>query len=125
GAAAPALADSSNALPIKSVGDIIVDGVHQRVLVSDPGGDKIVATTYDGTVVATQPVNNPTALALSTDGQRLYTASPDGRAIFALDTATLAASAKYATGSVSPFDVAVAGGKLWFTYSGNLGSVDL
>ncbi len=124
GAAAPALADSSKVLPIKSVGDVIVDGVHQRVFISDPAGDKIVATTYDGTVVGSRPVNNPTALALSADSQRLYTASPDGRALFALDTGTLTEAAKYPTGGVSPFDVAVAGGKVWFSYDGNLGSVD-
>jgi hypothetical protein len=125
GTAAPALADSSKILPIKSVGDVVVDGVHQRVLISDPAGDKIVATTYDGTVVASHPVNNPTTLALSADSGQLYATSPDGLAIFALDTGTLAQTAKYPTGGVTPFDVAVAGGKLWFTYSGNLGSVDL
>jgi hypothetical protein len=124
GAAAPALADSSKTLSIKSVGDVIVDGVHKRVFISDPTGDKIVATNYDGTVVGTHPVNNPTALALSADSQRLYTASPDGRALFALDTGTLAETAKFATTGVTPFDVAVAGGKVWFSYDGNLGSVD-
>jgi hypothetical protein len=124
GAATPALADSSRTLPVTSVGDVVVDGVHQRVFISDPAGDKIVATTYDGTVVGSRTVTNPTNLALSADSQQLYTASPDGRAIFALDTGSLAQTAKYTTEGVAPFDVAFAGGKVWFSYDGNLGSVD-
>jgi hypothetical protein len=36
--AAPAMADSGKALPIQSVGDLVVDGARQRVFVSDPTG---------------------------------------------------------------------------------------
>ncbi|MER5359427.1 hypothetical protein [Streptomyces sp. NPDC002785] len=50
-AAAPAVADSSTQLPVSSFGDIVVDGVHDRVFISDPGGGSIVVTDYDGTVV--------------------------------------------------------------------------
>ncbi|MGW2443577.1 hypothetical protein [Streptomyces sp. NPDC001675] len=38
--AGPASADSAKVLPVKAVGDIIVDGAHQRVYVSDPSGGK-------------------------------------------------------------------------------------
>src|SRR3954454_23483220 len=73
-APAGALADSSHTLAIKSVGDMVVDGVHQRVFISDPIGGSVVATTYDGTVVASHAVNHPTNLALSPDSQHLYVA---------------------------------------------------
>jgi hypothetical protein len=119
-----ALADSSRVLSIKSVGDVVVDGVHQRVFISDPTGDKVVATTYDGTVVGSYAVNDPTSLVLSADSQQLYVALPLGHALLALDTSTLAVTAKYVTGRAAPYDVAIAGGKLWFTYDGNLGVVD-
>ncbi|MFE2387098.1 Ig-like domain repeat protein, partial [Streptomyces misionensis] len=51
GAASPAAADSSASLPVKSSGDIVVDGVHQRVFISDPRSGKIVATDYNGKVI--------------------------------------------------------------------------
>ncbi|MEV6341948.1 hypothetical protein [Actinoplanes sp. NPDC051851] len=122
-APAAALADSSRTLSIKSVGDMIVDGVHKLVFVSDPTGNKVVATTYDGTPVASQIVADPTNLALSADSGQLYVASPDGLAIVALDTATLAQTAKYSVGS-QVYDVAVAAGKIWFTSGSSLGVID-
>lgn len=51
GTASPAAADSSASLPIKSSGDIVVDGVHKRVFISDPRSGKVVATDYNGKVV--------------------------------------------------------------------------
>ncbi|WP_371330072.1 Ig-like domain repeat protein [Streptomyces sp. TP-A0356] len=128
-AAAPAFADSSRILPVTSTGDIVVDGVHQRVFVSDPNDGKIVVTDYSGTVVK-EVTNLPgvTGLELSADSGTLYAAVRDADAIAAIDTATDTESARYPVGH-GPLSVALAGGKLWFGYGaaaqGNLGSLDL
>ncbi|MFE0512700.1 Ig-like domain repeat protein [Streptomyces sp. NPDC058964] len=128
-AATPASADSSKVLPVKSTGDIVVDGVHQRVFVSDPGNGKIVVTDYSGTVVK-QVTGLPavTGLELSADSGTLYAAVQGADAVVALDTATDTESARYAVGD-APTSVALADGKLWFGYGaageGNIGSIDL
>ncbi|MEV4706841.1 hypothetical protein [Actinoplanes sp. NPDC049316] len=136
--ATPALADSGKVLPVKSVGDLVVDGAHQRVFVSDPTGGKIVETTYDGTVVATvSGLPRVTGLALSADGDKLYGALESGRAIVALSAATLTEPVRYDLGTdVYPLSLESAAGKLWFSYDdygrdpfigseGNIGSLDL
>ncbi|MFF7447498.1 MULTISPECIES: Ig-like domain repeat protein [unclassified Streptomyces] len=128
-AAAPASADAVRSLPVKSAGDLVVDGVHQRVYVSDPGNGKIVVTDYAGTVVK-QLTSLPgvTGLELSADSATLYAAVRGGDAIAAIDTATQTETARYAVAD-QPQSVALAGGRLWFSYGsngdGNLGSVDL
>ncbi|HWS36182.1 MAG TPA: hypothetical protein VN408_26035 [Actinoplanes sp.] len=136
--AAPALADSHKALPIKSVGDLVVDSARQRVFVSDPTNGKIIETTYDGTVVATATgLPRVTGLALSADGTELYGALEASREIVALSAATLTGPVRYELGAkVYPLSLESAGGKLWFTYDdygkdpfiggdGNIGSLDL
>ncbi len=125
GIAAPAQADAvEQPLTIKSVGDMVVDRVHQRVFISDPDGGKVIATDYSGNQVGEAAVGDADHLALAPDSSRLYAASLSGSAIFALDTGTLEQTAKYATGDVEPYDVAVAGGRIWFSYLGNLGTID-
>ncbi|MFF0379053.1 Ig-like domain-containing protein [Actinoplanes missouriensis] len=136
--ATPALADSGKALPLKSVGDLVVDGAHQRIFVSDPDSGKIVETRYDGTVAATASgLPRVTGLALSRDGNVLYGALESGRAIVALSAATLTEPVRYDLGAgVYPLSLESAGGKLWFSYDnygkdpyigseGNIGSLDL
>jgi hypothetical protein len=127
GTAAPALADSAKVLGIKSVGDMLVDRTHQRVFVSDPTGGKVVATDYQGSPLGSAAVENATGLELSADSSQLYVTSPAGSAIIVLDTTTLDQTARYPTG-VRPVDIAVAGGRLWFSYTrdsrGNLGTID-
>ncbi|MFF3415122.1 YncE family protein [Streptomyces sp. NPDC002698] len=129
--AGPAVADSSAALPIRSSGDIIVDGVHQRVFISDPSGGKIVATDYDGTVIGTvTSLPQADGLELSADSATLYVAVPGTDEIVAIDTATVTEAGRYATGDgTDPQHLALAGGKLWFGYGsvghGNIGSLDL
>jgi len=141
GVAGTAMADDQRDLGIVSFGDIVVDGVHQRVFVSDPASDRIVVTDYKGNFVKeVSGLRGVSGLELSADSGTLYAAVPDGvgdtgDAIFAIDTATATESARYATGDVDPRSVALAGGKLWFGYgsagdtsgtgSGNIGSVDL
>jgi hypothetical protein len=137
-APAPALADSARNLSITSVGDLVVDGVHQRVYVSDPDSGKIVATTYDGTIVATATgLPRVTGLALSADGDKLYGALEAGRAIVALSAAALTDPVRYDLGAgVYPLSLESVAGKLWFSYDdygrdpyigsdGNIGSLDL
>ncbi|MEV5800754.1 YncE family protein [Streptomyces collinus] len=130
-AAGPAVADSSAALPITSSGDIIVDGVHRRVFISDPSGGKVVATDYNGTVVGTiTSLPQADGLELSTDSATVYVAVPGADEIVAIDTATLTKTGRYATGDgTDPQHLALAGGELWFGYGsvghGNIGSLDL
>ncbi|NNN36866.1 Ig-like domain repeat protein [Streptomyces sp. S3(2020)] len=126
--ATPASADATRSLPVKQTADIVVDGVHQQVFVSDPSNGKIVVTDYAGNVTR-QLTNLPgvVGLELSADSGTLYAAVRDADAIVAFDTATDTESARYAVGD-SPLSVALAGGKLWFGYGpsgdGNIGSVD-
>jgi hypothetical protein len=131
GSAAPALADSSTLLPVKSTGDVVVDGVHQRVFISDPTSGEVVVTDYAGTVVGTvDSLPGAEGLELSADSSTLYTAVSGNGTIAAIDTATVTEAKRYATGAgVGPESLAFAGGKLWFSYggagNGNIGSLDL
>lgn len=130
-AAGPAVADSSAELPITSSGDIVVDGVHRRVFISDPSGGKVVATDYDGTVIGTiTSLPQADGLELSADSATVYVAVPGADEIVAVDTATVTETGRYATGDgTDPQHLALAGGKLWFGYGsaghGNIGSLDL
>lgn len=131
GAAVPAAADSSRVLPLKSAGDMVVDGVHRRIFISDPYLGKVVATDYAGTVLGTATgLPGVTGLALSADADRLYAAVPDADAVVALDPGTVTEQARYATGDgTDPRYLALAGGKVWFgygdAYDGDIGSLDL
>ncbi|MEU8696677.1 Ig-like domain repeat protein [Streptomyces sp. NPDC048680] len=131
GAANPAAADSSRILPAKSVGDIVADGVHKHVFISDPAGGKVLVADYSGAVVATiASLPGVTGLDLSADSGTLYAAVPGADAIVTIDTAALKESARYATGDgTDPKYPALAGGKLWFGYGsagdGQIGSLDL
>ncbi|MEU4155874.1 hypothetical protein [Actinoplanes sp. NPDC026670] len=137
-APAAALADSGKNLSIKSVGDVVVDGVHQRVFVSDPETGKVVATTYDGTILATATgLKQVNGLALSADGNRLYGALDSEGEIVSLSAADLTDPVHYPLGAgVFPRSLEQVGGKLWFGYDddgrdpffggeGNIGSLDL
>lgn len=131
GVTIPALADSSQALPIRSVGDVVVDGAHQRVLVSDPAGGKVVSTTYDGKVVATYELEKPGALALSADSKQLYAVSspdndgaPEVAQVVVLDPGTMAATGTHYTGVIGAPDLAVAAGKLWYAQADGFGVID-
>ncbi|MGW7816822.1 Ig-like domain repeat protein [Streptomyces puniciscabiei] len=130
-ATGPASADSSRVLPVKSAGDIVVDGVHQRIFISDPYQGEVVATDYSGAVVGTVgSLPGVTGLQLSADSGTVYAASPGADAIAAIDTATVKESTRYPTGDgTDPAHLALAGGRLWFGYGttehGHIGSLDL
>ncbi|MDG9714535.1 Ig-like domain-containing protein [Streptomyces sp. DH10] len=128
--AGSAVADSSTTLPLKSTGDIVVDGVHQRVFISDPTTGQVLVTNYAGTVVGTVgSLPGVHGLELSPDSGTLYAAVHDATAIVAIDTATATETRRWSTGQgAGPAYVALAGGKLWFSYGasgdGNIGSLD-
>ncbi|MGA5894808.1 Ig-like domain repeat protein [Streptomyces venetus] len=128
--AGPAAADSSALLPLKSTGDMVVDGVHQRVFISDPTAGQVVVTDYAGKVVSTVgSLPGVHGLELSPDSGTLYAAVHDADAVVAIDTATATESRRFSTGAgAGPAYVALAGGKLWFSYgasgNGNIGSLD-
>ncbi|MET9349589.1 Ig-like domain repeat protein [Streptomyces termitum] len=130
GTAGQAAADSRRNVPVSSVGDMVVDGVHQKIFISDPSQGKIVATDYAGQVLGTFPgLSGVTGLALSADSKSLYAAVPGVDAVVVLDTETGAETARYATGEgTDPKFVAEAGGRIWFgygtQYDGDIGSVD-
>jgi hypothetical protein len=129
--ATPAMADSTAVLPAGSAGKIMVDGVHQRVFVSDPVGAEVIATDYSGKVLGTlKSLTGVLDLALSADSGTLYAASQSLHAIVAIDTTTLTETARYAVDvERGPRYLAVAGGKVWFGYGdqwdGNIGAVDV
>jgi hypothetical protein len=125
GAAGPAAADSARILPVKSVGDMVVDGVHRLVYISDPTSGKILITDYSGTVRATL-ANEPgvTGLALSADSSQLYAAVKGDDRIVAIDTQTATPTVSYPLGTAAPSDLEVVDGRIWFSYDSDLGFVD-
>ncbi|SDO08160.1 hypothetical protein SAMN04487981_108168 [Streptomyces sp. cf386] len=128
--AGSAAADSSTTLSLKSTGDIVVDGVHQRVFISDPTAGQVVVTDYAGKLVGTVgALPGVHGLELSPDSGTLYAAVADADAVVAIDTATATEAHRYSTGTAGPEYVALTGGKLWFSYGsggdGNIGSLDI
>ncbi|WP_327316256.1 YncE family protein [Streptomyces sp. NBC_01235] len=131
GTATATAEETSVALPSASFRDIVVDGVHDRVFVSDPTGGSIVVTDYAGAFVQQITAEEGAAgLVLSADSSKLYVALSTADAIAEIDTATLTETHRYPTGAdTSPQSLAMAGGKLWFGYtvgsSGGIGSLDI
>lgn len=131
GTAGHAAADSNKVLPVSSVGDMVVDGVHQKIFISDPYLGKVVATDYAGTVLATATgLPGVTGLALSGDAGSLYAAVPGADVVVSLETQTVTETARYAIGEgTDPQHLALAGGKIWFGYGngdhGDIGSLDV
>ncbi|GAA4002105.1 hypothetical protein GCM10022232_45990 [Streptomyces plumbiresistens] len=125
GAAGPAVADSAKTLAVKSVGDIVVDGVHQRVYVSDPTGGKIVVTDYAGAVKATlSGLSGVSGLALSADSGQVYAAVKNGNRIVSVETGTYTQTASYPVGA-APGDLEVVDGRIWFAHGTDFGSLDV
>ncbi|WP_405389918.1 hypothetical protein OG596_19740 [Streptomyces sp. NBC_01102] len=131
GAGTATAEETSVALPSASFRDIVVDGVHDRVFVSDPAGGSIVVTDYTGAVVQQITAEDGAAgLVLSADSTKLYVALSTAGAIAEIDTVTLTETGRYPTGAdTAPQSLAMAGGKLWFGYTvastGGIGSLDV
>ncbi|MFJ1653216.1 YncE family protein [Streptomyces sp. NPDC088337] len=125
GMAGPAAADSAKVLPVNSVGDMVVDGVHQRVYISDPTAGKIVVTDYSGTVKATLAgLPGVTGLALSADSGEVYAAVKNDNRIVSVETGTYTRTASYPV-DAAPGDLEEVDGRIWFSYGGDFGSLDV
>jgi hypothetical protein len=120
-------ADTATNLPIKSYAHMAVADGH--VFFSGGGGSNgILVTDYDGNIVTTitgEPGAN--GMAVSADGNTVYVALSNGDAVAAIDATTMTETARYATGAgTAPVSVAVAAGKVWFSYSGaNVGQAGI
>ncbi|MFD8913110.1 YncE family protein [Streptomyces sp. NPDC059575] len=125
GAAGTAAADSAKTLPTTTFGDMVVDGAHQRVYISDPNAGMIVVTDYSGTVKATLAgLSGVTGLALSADSGQVYAAVKNSDRIVAVDTSTYAQTASYPVGA-APSDLEVVDGRIWFSQNTDFGSLDI
>ncbi|MEU6883485.1 Ig-like domain repeat protein [Streptomyces sp. NPDC046712] len=128
---AAAVTDKVASLPVTSVGDMVVDGVHQRLYFADTYNNRIVVTDFDGVfLTSVTGLNYVRDLDLSADSGKLYAAVSGADKIVAIDTEQLTVSAEYPTGTgTKPSTVEANEGKLWFGYAENwdseLGSVDL
>ncbi|MFJ5270674.1 YncE family protein [Streptomyces sp. NPDC088358] len=126
-----AAADSSRPLDVKDPYDTVVDSVHQRLFISDPGSNQIVVTDYAGRIVGRLTgLPQVSDLELVPDSGTLYAAVEGADEIVAFDTAQLTRTAAYPTGTeTEPSRLAFASGKLWFAYGdqweSGLGAVDL
>ncbi|MFD8252203.1 YncE family protein [Streptomyces werraensis] len=110
---------------MSSVGDMVVDGTHQRVYVSDPTGGKIVVTDYNGAVKATLTgLSGVSGLAVSDDGGQVYAAVTTGDRIVSVDTTTYTQTASYPVGA-APGDLEVVDGRVWFAHDTDFGSLDV
>jgi hypothetical protein len=131
--ATPASAAAARSLDVDSVYDVVVDGVHQRIFISDPENGQIVATDYDGIEVARQTaLPGVRGLTLSADSATLYAAVAGSRSIVTFATPALSRKDSIPLGDkVAPVDVTPVGDRLWFGYdhgddyiNGSFGSVD-
>jgi DNA-binding beta-propeller fold protein YncE len=134
GTAVPAAATGttvakSTPLPFTAFQRVAVDKVHGTVFLS--GEDKIVATDHDGNIRAIiKEEAGAAGMVLSPDSSVLYAALRGAQAISVIDTAKLREVGRYKLGSACPSDLAVEGGKVWFSsacptaLSGRIGSLD-
>ncbi|MFN2543093.1 MAG: YncE family protein [Actinomycetota bacterium] len=128
-------AAAATAMPFSKFFDMVVDDAHQHVFVT--GGepnDQIAVFDFSGALVGTIS-NEPGASGLALSGDTLYVALSTGNAIHKIDTGTLTDVGTFGIGSIThPLRLAIAGGRLWFTYGGcsissdgatGIGSADL
>ncbi|MFD4634653.1 Ig-like domain repeat protein [Streptomyces sp. NPDC058284] len=127
-ASAATPSDEVAKLPIASFGAMVVDDAHERVYVtdgnkSDTGASAVRVYNFQGQRVGSLATDQPASgMALSADGATLHVSQSNR--ILTFDTATQARTGAAST----PYDVtcgrelAVAGGRTWFTetpYSGS------
>jgi hypothetical protein len=106
-------------LPLSGFGAILVDQAHGHVFLSGgPSARAVLVTDLRGRLVG-RIDDEPGAagLALSADARTLYAALSTGDAIAAIDTASLAETARYRTpAGTCPSSLTRTGGYLWFGY---------
>jgi hypothetical protein len=127
-----AVADSTTPLTLSGFGEIVVDGANEQVFVSGgQASSSIVVLDFDGNVVTTiTGQQGATGMALDASTGTLYVALRNASAISKINTTTLAEVTRFATtGMSAPRWVALAGGRVWFSYgcmdSGGVGSAAL
>ncbi|WP_433284169.1 YncE family protein [Micromonospora sp. CA-244673] len=139
----PAVAATSYDQPLVTVNstlvnvgfsDMVKSAATGRILISSGKDyDALQVADLDGGIVGTVPGQaGASGLTLNKDGRTAYAALFDAGAISAIDVATGTETARYVVGAdTCPYDLALAGGKLWFSYGcygispARLGSVDL
>src|SRR3954447_17677081 len=118
-APAHASAGSVTALNLTGYADMVVDDAHQHVFVTGRAGDSsVIVLDYSG-VLLTTITNEPGAagMALDTANDTLYVALSSSNGISAIDTTTLAESARISIAPASAATkLALAGGRLWFAH---------
>ncbi|MFI5938497.1 hypothetical protein [Actinoplanes sp. NPDC051494] len=107
---------------------MVVDGVHQRLLIADDVAHRILAVRYDGTIaaeVALPEGSNAGDLRLTADSSRLWATLPGANQIVSWDAATLGDATPYPVDVRDLGHLTLAGGTPWFTYTmNNFASLD-
>lgn len=114
-----ASAGTGATLSLSGFHQILADSAHGHLFISEGSTSKnsIIVTNLSGQQVATiGGQEGVMGIVLSPDRKTLYAALASGHAVTAISTATLNETASYPTGSISPYDVAVQGGKVWVSY---------
>ncbi|MFD9889053.1 YncE family protein [Amycolatopsis sp. NPDC059027] len=139
GAVLLAVAPSADARPrtgslgLPAYSDMVADQANHHVFVSGgKTGNGVVVTDFHGWVRKTIDSQfGASGMTLSADGRTLYVALASGDAISAIDTTTLAETARYPTGAQScPAHLARTGTVVWFGYgceeswNGGIGKLD-
>lgn len=123
-----AWADTTAHLPLTSaLSDMAVDESANHLFFTAAGGTSVYVTDLSGANPSTvDSLPGASGLAVSADGSTVYVAVSGAGDVVAIDATTLHVTATY-TGMQCPADVALAGGKLWFSDgcgAGSIGSVD-
>lgn len=119
-------------LPFSSFADMVVDGTNGHVFVSGgPTASAVTVLDFNGAIVQTiTGEQGATGLALDESTGTVYVALQNASAISEIDTTTLTETSRFATtGMSAPRWLALAGGRIWFSYncnnSGGVGSAAL
>jgi len=126
-----AAADSTTQLPFPGLGQIAVDQEHGRVFVSSGASQtSIVVLSFNGAIVKTitgQQV--PKGMFVDEATDTLYVALEGASSISKINTVTLTEVGRLPTAPLdAPVDVALAGGRIWFSHDcqgGGVGSMAL
>jgi WD40 repeat protein len=119
-------------LPLASLGEVLVDPANSHVFVSGgSAASSVVVLDFDGNVVTTiASQQGATGMALDQAAGTLYVALRNVSAISRINTTTPTETGRFTTtGMSAPGRVALAGGRVWFSYncmdSGGVGSAAL
>jgi YVTN family beta-propeller protein len=130
----PLVVIASTPVPTSGYSDLVLHVPTGQTFVSGGrDGSGIIVTDRDGQIIESiAGQSGASGMTLSADGSTLYAALTPAGSISVIDTATRTERARYVVGdNTCPYDVAVTGGKLWFSYgcvgvdNGRIGSVDI